>query len=98
MCRCLTARENLLLPYIRRQKKTRRGVVFDDWSEVGLGDRLRHARPALRAGSSEGVIARRWLSSPPSCSPKSDRNLDSTPSGEILEMMRASAMPRQTTV
>ena len=97
----LTARENMLLPLTIAGQKPEDGWFDDLVGRVGLGDRLRHRPAELSGGQQQRVAIARALVSRPTVvfADEPTGNLDSTTSGEILELMRASVEAyRQTTV
>jgi len=97
----LTARENMLLPLTIAGQKPEDGWFDDLVGRVGLGDRLRHRPAELSGGQQQRVAIARALVSRPTVvfADEPTGNLDSTTSGEILELMRASVEGyRQTTV
>jgi putative ABC transport system ATP-binding protein len=97
----LTARENVLLPLTIAGEKPD-PKWFDDLVErVGLADRLRHRPAELSGGQQQRVAIARALVSRPTVvfADEPTGNLDSTTSGEILELMRMSVeVYGQTTV
>jgi putative ABC transport system ATP-binding protein len=97
----LTARENVLLPLTIAGEKPD-PKWFDDLVErVGLTDRLRHRPAELSGGQQQRVAIARALVSRPTVvfADEPTGNLDSTTSGEILELMRMSVeVYGQTTV
>ncbi len=97
----LTARENILLPLTIAGEKPD-PAWFDDLVErVGITDRLRHRPAELSGGQQQRVAIARALVSRPTVvfADEPTGNLDSTSSGEILELMRSSVEAYgQTTV
>ena len=97
----LTARENILLPLTIAGEKPD-PAWFDDLVErVGLTDRLRHRPAELSGGQQQRVAIARALVSRPTVvfADEPTGNLDSTSSGEILDLMRGSVEAYgQTTV
>ena len=97
----LSARENVLLPLTIASAKPERGWFDDLISRVGLTDRLSHRPAELSGGQQQRVSIARALVSRPSVvfADEPTGNLDSTTSGEILELMRSSVEQYgQTTV
>jgi len=97
----LTARENMLLPLTIAGQKPEEEWFDDLVGRVGLGDRLRHRPAELSGGQQQRVAIARALVSRPTVvfADEPTGNLDSTTSGEILELMRASVEAYgQTTV
>jgi putative ABC transport system ATP-binding protein len=88
----LSARENVLLPLIIAGEKPDRRWFDDLVSRVGLEDRLRHRPAELSGGQQQRVAIARALVARPTVvfADEPTGNLDSTTSGEILELMRAS--------
>jgi putative ABC transport system ATP-binding protein len=89
----LTADENILLPLSIAGEKPDKAFYEDLLKRVGLADR-RHHRPAeLSGGQQQRVAIARALVSRPSVifADEPTGNLDSSTSGEILELLRASA-------
>jgi len=88
----LTARENMLLPLTIAGEKPEEGWFDDLVGRVGLGDRLRHRPAELSGGQQQRVAIARALVSRPTVvfADEPTGNLDSTTSGEILELMRSS--------
>jgi putative ABC transport system ATP-binding protein len=88
----LTARENIVLPLtIAGEKPDPRW--FDDLvNRIGIHDRLQHRPAELSGGQQQRVAIARALVSRPTVvfADEPTGNLDSTTSGEILELMRAS--------
>ncbi len=88
----LTAEENVLLPLSIAGEKPDKKWVDDLLGRMGLGDR-RTRRPAeLSGGQQQRVAIGRALVSKPTIvfADEPTGNLDSTTSGEILELMRSS--------
>jgi putative ABC transport system ATP-binding protein len=97
----LSARENILLPLTIAGERPEDGWFDDLVERVGLGDRLRHRPAELSGGQQQRVAIARALVSRPTVvfADEPTGNLDSTSSGEILELMRASVESYgQTTV
>jgi putative ABC transport system ATP-binding protein len=88
----LNARENVLLPLTIAGEKPDRGWFDELIRRVGLADRLRHRPAELSGGQQQRVAIARALVSRPTVvfADEPTGNLDSTTSGEILELMRAS--------
>jgi putative ABC transport system ATP-binding protein len=88
----LSAEENLLLPLSIAGEKVDRGWFTDLVAKVGLADRLSHRPAELSGGEQQRVAIGRALVSRPTVvfADEPTGNLDSTTSGEILELMRAS--------
>jgi putative ABC transport system ATP-binding protein len=97
----LTAEENVVLPLELAGKKPDRGWVEELTGKVGLSDRLSHRPSELSGGQQQRVAIARALVSQPTVmfADEPTGNLDSTTSGEILELIRDSvASFGQTTV
>jgi putative ABC transport system ATP-binding protein len=97
----LSARENILLPLTIAGEKPDAGWFDDLIERVGLQDRLQHRPAELSGGQQQRVAIARALVSRPTVvfADEPTGNLDSTSSGEILELMRASVEAYgQTTV
>jgi putative ABC transport system ATP-binding protein len=97
----LSARENILLPLTIAGVKPD-PAWFDDLVErVGITDRLTHRPAELSGGQQQRVAIARALVSRPTVvfADEPTGNLDSTSSGEILDLMRSSVEAYgQTTV
>ena len=97
----LTARENIVLPLDLAGAKSRNGWVEELSAKVGLTDRLSHRPGELSGGQQQRVAIARALVSRPTVmfADEPTGNLDSTTSGEILELLRDSVSNYgQTTV
>jgi putative ABC transport system ATP-binding protein len=97
----LTAQENILLPLTIAGEKPDDGWFDELVGRVGLADRLRHRPAELSGGQQQRVAIARALVSRPSVvfADEPTGNLDSTSSGEILELLRTSVeVYGQTTV
>ncbi|MGH3105170.1 MAG: ABC transporter ATP-binding protein [Gaiellaceae bacterium] len=97
----LTAEENILLPLSIAGRKPEPDFFEDLLGRVGLQDRLTHRPSELSGGQQQRVAIARALVSRPTVvfADEPTGNLDSTTSGEILELMRESvAVYGQTTV
>ena len=97
----LTARENIVLPLSLAGAKTENGWVEELSAKVGLTDRLSHRPAELSGGQQQRVAIARALVSRPTVmfADEPTGNLDSTTSGEILELLRESVSNYgQTTV
>ena len=97
----LTAEENIVLPLSIAGTKPERAFFDDLIGKVGLADRLHHRPAELSGGQQQRVAIARGLVSRPTVlfADEPTGNLDSTTSGEILELLRASVADYgQTTV
>ncbi len=88
----LTAEENVLLPLSIAGEKPDRVWVDDLLDRIGLADRRTHRPAELSGGQQQRVAIGRALVSRPTIvfADEPTGNLDSTTSGEILELMRSS--------
>src|SRR5215207_5902200 len=86
----LTARENIVLPLDLAGAKPERGWIDELTAKVGLTDRLSHRPSELSGGQQQRVAIARALVSRPTVmfADEPTGNLDSTTSGEILELLR----------
>jgi putative ABC transport system ATP-binding protein len=86
----LTAEENILLPLEIAGRKPDPGWYAELIAKVGLGDRRTHLPSELSGGQQQRVAVARALASRPTVmfADEPTGNLDSTTSGEILELMR----------
>jgi putative ABC transport system ATP-binding protein len=98
----LTARENIVLPLdLAGTKSKKNGWVEELSAKVGLTERLSHRPAELSGGQQQRVAIARALVSRPTVmfADEPTGNLDSTTSGEILELLRESVSSYgQTTV
>jgi putative ABC transport system ATP-binding protein len=97
----LTAEENVLLPLDLAGTKPDRAWVEELTDRVGLSERLTHRPAELSGGQQQRVAIARALVSKPTVmfADEPTGNLDSTTSGEILELLRQSVTSYgQTTV
>jgi putative ABC transport system ATP-binding protein len=97
----LTARENIVLPLDLAGAKSKNGWVEELSAKVGLTERLSHRPAELSGGQQQRVAIARALVSRPTVmfADEPTGNLDSTTSGEILELLRESVSSYgQTTV
>jgi putative ABC transport system ATP-binding protein len=97
----LTAEENVVLPLSIAGKKPEKGWLEELIDKVGLGDRRTHRPAELSGGQQQRVAIARALVSRPTVmfADEPTGNLDSTTSGEILELLRNSVEAYgQTTV
>jgi len=97
----LTARENIVLPLNLSGAKSNNGWVEELIAKVGLTERLSHRPAELSGGQQQRVAIARALVSRPTVmfADEPTGNLDSTTSGEILELLRESVSNYgQTTV
>jgi putative ABC transport system ATP-binding protein len=88
----LTAEENILLPLSIAGEKPDRKWLDDLLDRIGLADRRTHRPAELSGGQQQRVAIGRALVSKPTIvfADEPTGNLDSTTSGEILELMRSS--------
>src|SRR5438552_9075370 len=88
----LTAEENILLPLSIAGEKPDRKWVDELLDRIGLADRRTHRPAELSGGQQQRVAIGRALVSRPTIvfADEPTGNLDSTTSGEILELMRSS--------
>jgi putative ABC transport system ATP-binding protein len=97
----LNAEENVVLPLSIAGTKPDKQWLEQLLADVGLQDRRSHRPSELSGGQQQRVALARALVSQPSVlfADEPTGNLDSTTSGEILELLRASVNSRgQTTV
>jgi putative ABC transport system ATP-binding protein len=97
----LTARENIVLPLDLAGVKSKNAWVEELSAKVGLTERLSHRPAELSGGQQQRVAIARALVSRPTVmfADEPTGNLDSTTSGEILELLRDSVSNYgQTTV
>jgi putative ABC transport system ATP-binding protein len=97
----LTAAENILLPLELAGRKPETEWVAELIAKVGLADRSTHRPSELSGGQQQRVAIARALVSKPTVvfADEPTGNLDSTTSGEILELLRdAVSSYGQTTV
>jgi putative ABC transport system ATP-binding protein len=89
----LSAEENVVLPLSIAGEKPERGFLEDLLKRIGLDDRRTHRPAELSGGQQQRVAIARALVSRPSVifADEPTGNLDSYTSGEILELLRASA-------
>ena len=88
----LTAEENIVLPLELAGRKLEKGWVEEVLGKVGLSDRRTHRPAELSGGQQQRVAIARALISKPTVmfADEPTGNLDSTTSGEILELLRDS--------
>jgi putative ABC transport system ATP-binding protein len=88
----LTAEENVLLPLSIAGEKPDRKWVMELLGRIGLADRRTHRPAELSGGQQQRVAIGRALVSRPTIvfADEPTGNLDSTTSGEILELLRSS--------
>jgi putative ABC transport system ATP-binding protein len=86
----LTAEENILLPLEIAGRKPDPGWYGELIAKVGLSERLSHRPSEMSGGQQQRVAVARALASRPTVmfADEPTGNLDSTTSGEILELMR----------
>jgi putative ABC transport system ATP-binding protein len=86
----LTAEENILLPLEIAGRKPDAGWYGELIAKVGLGERLSHRPSEMSGGQQQRVAVARALASRPTVmfADEPTGNLDSTTSGEILDLMR----------
>jgi putative ABC transport system ATP-binding protein len=97
----LSAEENVVLPLSIAGTKPDKAWLDDLLGDVGLSDRRSHRPAELSGGQQQRVAIARALVSQPTVlfADEPTGNLDSTTSGEILELLRTSVKSRgQTTV
>ena len=88
----LSAEDNILLPQSIAGVKPDRTWMAELISKVGLGDRLGHRPSEMSGGQQQRVAVARALASRPTImfADEPTGNLDSTTSGEILDLLRHS--------
>ena len=88
----LTAEENIVLPLSIAGTKPDAEFLAELIAKVGLGDRRKHRPSELSGGQQQRVAIARALVSRPTVmfADEPTGNLDSTTSGEILELLRDS--------
>src|SRR5947208_8662379 len=88
----LSAEENVLLPLSIAGEKPDPKWVMELLGRIGLTDRRAHRPAELSGGQQQRVAIGRALVSKPTIvfADEPTGNLDSTTSGEILELMRSS--------
>jgi len=88
----LTAEENVVLPLTIAGEKPSRAWMEELLGKVGLKDRRKHRPAELSGGQQQRVAIARALVSRPTVvfADEPTGNLDSTTSGEILELLRDS--------
>src|SRR5436309_15007978 len=88
----LTAEENVLLPLSIAGEKPEKNWVDELLGRMGLADRRTHRPSELSGGQQQRVAIGRALVSRPTIvfADEPTGNLDSTTSGEILELLRSS--------
>lgn len=88
----LTAEENVLLPLSIAGEKPDKKWVEQLLTQIGLADRRTHRPAELSGGQQQRVAIGRALVSKPTIvfADEPTGNLDSTTSGEILDLMRSS--------
>ena len=88
----LSAEENILLPLTIAGEKVDPAWEKELIGRVGLGDRLSHRPAELSGGQQQRVAIARALVSRPTVvfADEPTGNLDSSTSGEILELLRSS--------
>ena len=88
----LNAEENVMLPLSIAGTKPEKKWLEELLADVGLSDRRRHRSSELSGGQQQRVAIARALVSRPTVlfADEPTGNLDSTTSGEILELIRAS--------
>jgi putative ABC transport system ATP-binding protein len=88
----LTAEENILLPLSIAGVKPDKAWVEELIAKVGLADRRKHRPSEMSGGQQQRVAIARALASQPVVmfADEPTGNLDSTTSGEILELLRTS--------
>jgi len=86
----LTAEENILLPLRLAGETVNRGWADEVIEQVGLSDRRKHRPAELSGGQQQRVAIARALASRPAVlfADEPTGNLDSTTSGEILQLLR----------
>jgi putative ABC transport system ATP-binding protein len=86
----LTAEENILLPLEIAGRKPDPGWYGELVAKVGLSDRLSHRPSEMSGGQQQRVAVARALASRPTVmfADEPTGNLDSTTSGEILQLLR----------
>jgi len=96
----LSAEENIALPLTIAGERVDRAWLEELLSRTGLTARRTHRPPELSGGEQQRVAIARALVSRPTIlfADEPTGNLDSKTSGEILELLRASAKDHQQTI
>ena len=96
----LSAEENIALPLTIAGERVDRAWLEELLSRTGLSARRTHRPPELSGGEQQRVAIARALVSRPTIlfADEPTGNLDSKTSGEILELLRASAEDHQQTI
>jgi len=96
----LTAEENVVLPLSLAGEKPDKAWVDDLMEKIGIADRRKHRPSELSGGQQQRVAIGRALVSRPSIvfADEPTGNLDSKPSGEILDLLNDSVHDLSQTI